>query len=438
VAVELFERTLELYQSVGETHAAARVSAWLGWALWMAGDLAGGSQRLEQAFEVLADEQPDADIAQLAEARARLRFFLYDVEGAATRIERALEIAEALYLPSVLVDALNTKHLVLHDAGREEEAVALLQHAIEIGRRHDLGLPLNRALYNLGYQMTTRDDFIGAMKADRECLDLARKRGNRVEENHAIGHLIASMVWLGEWDEAETLLSAHDPAISTHAALDLITHGVPLRVNRGDVEGPRRILDDNAALANSDELQASVGYAFGLSLVLRAEGRPAQALTTIQEVLAHEPRLPVRHPFAKLILVEGVEAALDANDLNAAAEILGEWERLRPVDRTPFLEAQHARLEARLAARRGTTNPEDSGATRAAAILREHGMQFHLGVTLLEHGEELTDQDRADEARPLLAEAREIFEHLKATPWLERAAQASPTGREPEPVTGRS
>ena len=42
-------------------------------------------------------------------------------------------------------------------------------------------------------------------------------------------------------------------------------------------------------------------------------------------------------------------------------------------------------------------------------------------MTWLEHGEWLGEQGRADEAEPLLAEAREIFERLGATPWLERA-----------------
>lgn len=58
-------------------------------------------------------------------------------------------------------------------------------------------------------------------------------------------------------------------------------------------------------------------------------------------------------------------------------------------------------------------------------------------MTLLEQGEWLMAQDRGEEAQPLLAEAREAFERLQATPWLERAAQASLTGREPEAVTGR-
>jgi hypothetical protein len=43
-------------------------------------------------------------------------------------------------------------------------------------------------------------------------------------------------------------------------------------------------------------------------------------------------------------------------------------------------------------------------------------------VTLLEQGERLAADGRGDEAEPLLAEAREIFERLEARPWLERLA----------------
>jgi hypothetical protein len=39
---------------------------------------------------------------------------------------------------------------------------------------------------------------------------------------------------------------------------------------------------------------------------------------------------------------------------------------------------------------------------------------------LVEQGEWLLGQDRADDATGLLTEAREIFERLEARPWLER------------------
>src|SRR5947199_5145 len=62
--------------------------------------------------------------------------------------ERALEIAEALPAYGVIADALTTKSLVLATNGRYEEADALLNHAIALGREHDLGPQLLRTFNN--------------------------------------------------------------------------------------------------------------------------------------------------------------------------------------------------------------------------------------------------------------------------------------------------
>jgi hypothetical protein len=49
-------------------------------------------------------------------------------------------------------------------------------------------------------------------------------------------------------------------------------------------------------------------------------------------------------------------------------------------------------------------------------------MPFDLAVTLLEHAEWLSGQGRATETAAPLAEAVDIFERLRARPWLDRAA----------------
>ena len=72
-------------------------------------------------------------------------------------------------------------------------------------------------------------------------------------------------------------------------------------------------------------------------------------------------------------------------------------------------------------------------ATRPASkpqrrLFRELGLPFWLAVTLLEHGELTGDT-------ALLDEAREIFEGLKATPWLERAGALARTSAEPVPAS---
>lgn len=60
-------------------------------------------------------------------------------------------------------------------------------------------------------------------------------------------------------------------------------------------------------------------------------------------------------------------------------------------------------------------------------MFRELSMRFHLALTLLDHGEWLVTQGRADEAESFLVEAHEIFARLGAKPYLERTKKAQST-----------
>jgi tetratricopeptide (TPR) repeat protein len=408
-----FERSIDLFQSAGATHPAARVSGRVGLALWFTGDLTEGARRAEEAFAVLADDEPDADLAALASELARLRFFLGELDEASVKVERALEIAEGLGLPDVLAEALNNKHLVLDADGRCEEALALLERALAIAREHDLASSHSRALFNLAYQMAARDDLVTAKRLDLEGLALSRKRGDRASATNFLMHLIADHLLLGEWNDA-TRVAQEMVELRSSDAWHSRLIGLPaLLVNRGEVAGARDEL--SADRLDPSEVQARVLRGMAQAIVLRAEGKPAEALRIAEETLAERGLSVNRHPFFKHTLVEAVEAAFALDDLDKVTELLAEWERMRPVDRTPFLEAHRARFVARLAAIRGDQDAAERGFRRAAEIFRELQMLFYLAVAQLELAE-LTGDDAA------LAEAREIFERLNAKPWLERLA----------------
>jgi thermostable 8-oxoguanine DNA glycosylase len=66
-----------------------------------------------------------------------------------------------------------------------------------------------------------------------------------------------------------------------------------------------------------------------------------------------------------------------------------------------------------------------AGYRAAAGLLREVGLQFDLAVVLLEQAEWLAAEGRIEEAEPFAAEAREIFERLRAAPYLERLDRLS-------------
>jgi hypothetical protein len=105
---------------------------------------------------------------------------------------------------------------------------------------------------------------------------------------------------------------------------------------------------------------------------------------------------------------------------------LGRIDAIPPGKRPPFLAAEAARFRARVASARGAGDGVEQGFKTASAIFLEHGLTFFLAVTQLEHGEWLGVEGRGDEAEPLLAEAREVFERLEAAPWLERADAVQP------------
>jgi hypothetical protein len=97
-------------------------------------------------------------------------------------------------------------------------------------------------------------------------------------------------------------------------------------------------------------------------------------------------------------------------------------ESIPPGRLPPLLRAQALRFRARLAAADGERVQAETSFKAAASAFREFGMPFWLAVVLTEHAEWLAADDHAGEAERLLAEAREIFTRLAATPWLERTA----------------
>ncbi len=130
--------------------------------------------------------------------------------------------------------------------------------------------------------------------------------------------------------------------------------------------------------------------------------------------------LGFEHPYFRLALVDSLELAYELGDLDSVARRLEEFRQRRPADQLPFGVGQARRFEALLAARSGDSERAEERFRAATEMLREISARFYLAVVLLEHGEWLAEAGRANEAEPLLSEARETFERLGAVPWLER------------------
>jgi tetratricopeptide (TPR) repeat protein len=416
-----YEGAINLFESIGLSHPAARVSAALAEVIWQEGHIEEAIQRVEEAFAVLSEEEQDADLAAVAAQHGRLLYFSGRTDDALQRIELALDIAEALRLPEILSQALNTKGLILGTRGRFEEGTLLIRHSLQVALDNDLSAAALRAYGNVAALASWQDRLIEVMDWVEKTLAYARKVGNRRSELSALVGPIPDLGYLGRWDEAIAL--AAEVEIGEETPVEILQGVVmlaPIHVHRGDRDLAGEVL---ALLPHGEadkDVQARALYQVARGPLLRAEGRFAEALAAGEDAYAAGREIGLQHQTVKEGLVEGLEAAFGLGDLAKVEELLGRIEALRPGELTPYLQAQGARFGARLAAARGDGGSVAAGFEAAEQQFRELSMPFLLAATLLEHGEWLVEQGRRERANPLLEEARGIFQQLEARPWLER------------------
>ncbi len=425
------EQAAREFEAAGQMHAAARVQSRLADVDFVGGRLDQALERMESAYAVLSEEEPDEDLATLTAQLGRLHRFRGDAGRALEFVEKALGVAEGLQLRAVFCDALITKAALLHAQERPEEGRVLLEHALKAALEHDLFLPALRAYNNLGFLLETQDRLQEEQELGREAIELARRFGSRFWELGYLAGDISVLMALGRWDEAlaraEEVRRSDEEIVHSAQMLHNLTPILVIHALRGDREAVEREMELLTPLEGNEDVQLRAGAASVRSTVENAGGRHAEALEWAMRALAERPDLGIAHQAVRDGLVQAFEAAMALGDVEKAEEMLGVVERLKPGELTPFLRGQGARFAARVGAVRGEPDGVEPGFLAAAAAFREAGLRFWLGVTLLEHGEWLLAQGRAADAAPLMSEAEEIFDALRAAPFLERVRHAVET-----------
>jgi class 3 adenylate cyclase len=403
------DRALAVFESEGLTRRAARVSATLADIDYWDGHPPEAVARLEKALGELSDEEPDETVAIATAQLGRFLVLNNQNEEAAPWLERALELAEALRLPEVFCQALTSKAILYESRDRLEEARILVEGALERALANDLHAAATRAFNNLAVNHESADRFRDAAETCDRAMELARRVGDRNAEHNFVYGPISAFALLGEWDEA--LSRQSDAEIeSVDSIRALLLHLVHVECARGAVSSARDRIDQASGLKESEDPQVRLSYGVAEARVLRAEGRPRIALAAAEPGVASGQGITLLN--VKLSIVEALEAAHALGDTAKVEELVATIEQLRPGQRPPLLEAHARRFRSKL-------DGDDAGYRAAAALFRDLETPFWLGVTLLEHGEASGDDG-------LLAEAREIFRRLGATPWLERAGEPEP------------
>jgi class 3 adenylate cyclase/tetratricopeptide (TPR) repeat protein len=425
-AVVHFERSIALFEGQGSRHLAARVQARLTEVMWDRGRLAESLESMERAFQVLVTEPPDEAFAWLAAQLARFHFFSGDTTLGDERIETALDIAEALGLPEVLSQALNTKHLFLMTRGRHMEARALLEAALRVAIENDKPSAALRAYNNLIDAATTEDRYEEAQSHAESGLNLARRVGNRYWERTFTGYCYP-LYALGRWDDALAQMAelSVEDRITARIAFGqgYVAFGTAIHVHRGNLDQATERVAMFADFAKSADVQEQAEHACAEAVLCLGQQDADGTVRAARRALKTIETLGLWHYGVKESVVLGIEGALLAGDNTTADEFLAIIAAPPAARRTRFLQAHMHRLSARLANRRGEPDAIEPDFISAARLFREIGLPFWLAVTLLEQGEWLTAHGRQSDATVCIDESHGIFQGLGASPWLRRLSK---------------
>jgi class 3 adenylate cyclase/tetratricopeptide (TPR) repeat protein len=411
----LLERARDAYLALDEVVAAARVDAKLADLDFAAGHPPQAAARVAAVLEVLAAAGPEDEAAGCAQL-GRFLAFTGDLEGAGPHLERALALAEAFDFPETFVQALNSKGVLVSRQKRPREGAILVEGALRVALAHDLHAPALRAYNNLASILWQTDAWRAQLGHIDAALELARRVGSREWESSFLAGGIGSRRLLGLWDEALENAAAAETLVATEFQQGLLLYRVTIHCHRGELEHARRLLDERAAMRDSENPDFAGSYLAMASTVLAAEGRHDEARTTLRAALqAHGGH---RTPPGLRFMVFEAAAAID--DQDEIRELLAGLDELRPGEITRSLRAQQARFRARL-----PEHDTERELAIAEQIFRELEAPFDAAVVQLEHAEHLEAQGRAEEAAVFLAEASETFTRLGAAPWLEQARRVA-------------
>jgi tetratricopeptide (TPR) repeat protein len=423
-----YERAVELFEQHGATHPAARVSARLGEVMWDTGRLREALDRMDAALGLLAAEEADADVAALAAQVGRFQFFAGELEVALERIETALGLAEALGLPEVLSQAVNTKAMILSNQGRVGEAGALVRFALDVALEHDIPSAALRGYNNVADLEARSDRYEQAAAEYRDGLALSRRVGSRAQEWMFLGQTYP-LYSLGRWDEALAQAAEVPEEAFSQTRFPFVCflgNSVTIHCHRGELDAATELIERYAVLRDSADMTERASYAHPEAVLLLARARPADALRVASGGWEVRHAAGFSSESIKETFAVAVDAALVLGDTSRAEQLVADVEAVR--SGTPqSMRAQATRFRARMAAAAGDDERADRLFRGAASLLRELATPFPMAVVMLEHAEWLAARGRSADGEAGLAEARTIFERLRAAPWIERAAGVSAT-----------
>ena len=426
---QLLSRARDLYRDAGDTHAVARATAGIARAAWGLGRLEDAIALGEDAYSVLAADEPDRDTARLASELARLHYFAGSVEASAAHVEIALEVAERTRDMALLASSLNTKAL-----GRQRlhpyEAYHLLYASLQIALDHDLVFEALRAYNNLAIVADAVDRVEEILPRLEEALLLARRRGDRNWANTLAAAVAEEYFNVGRWDEAEDVFAECDldtghvsPVSASTVVAEMMWHQ-----GRADEGVVKLGLAEQAGLSTEDANFQRRQVALAIRRVRGLlEGDADAALEAAELELQIHLDNPETIMVVALLLGTAAVLAPAIDDMTRVARMAAATEDF--AGRSRAVTAQRSRLEGVIASLRGDHDDAVERFGVALAAARSVDFAPWIAGIQVDYAASLVADERREDAEPLLAEAREIAERLRWVRLLTRIEELERAAR---------
>ena len=294
-------------------------------------------------------------------------------------------MSEALDLPEVYSQALNTKALILSSHGRIRESRALLREALAQAVEHDKPSAALRAHNNLVDFMSQDNRYAEAQRHVDDGLALARRVGNRYWEQIFLGFIyprfalgawpaaLASMDELGGWDEHIRSRTAFTQGF--------VAFGVAIHLHQGDDAGADRLLASFEILADSPDVQERAEYQTALAIKHWSTRDHVAAQAAAFAAMDFAADLgPTDYRIAESWVI-AVDSAIALGDLDGAQALISRFGFDHPGQRRHFQLAHVMRASAALAAARGDVGSVEDARKGAIGLFREIDYPLWTAVT---------------------------------------------------------
>jgi hypothetical protein len=246
--------------------------------------------------------------------------------------------------------------------------------------------------------------------------------GSRTGQAFVLSERTYALTLLGRWDEALATFGELSPdLLATANILSPATGVLEIYLRRGDLDAAEALIQRYDGLGDSVDMQAKGCYYAAVSATAAARGAHRDALAAAQVVIDGASVMGLGAQDVKQAMRHALESAFALGEQDTVERLLAIIDEAAPGLKPPFLAALANRVRALLA---GELPAADRRFAAAVAQFRALELPFDEAVASLEYAEWLGRIGRPGEAEPLLSTAREIFDRLGATPWLERATAA--------------